>query len=88
MPKEMIKAESFDVEVSWGREMQCVSVATVMPDQRTADEPADLLELVNAAPDGWKDARGLYASIESRSGVNKLIRDLRRARDQAFGRDE
>jgi len=88
MPKEMIRASSFDVEVSWGRGMQCVSVATLMPTQMTFGEPADLLELVNAAPDGWKGARGLGATIESRSDVNRLIRSLRRARDQAFGRDE
>lgn len=32
-------------------------------------------------------AVGQYATL-NRAGINKLIRDLRRARDQAFGRDE
>ncbi len=32
--------------------------------------------------DGW------YVSLEQRQDVNRLIRVLRRARDQAFGRDE
>lgn len=30
---------------------------------------------------------GQYVQM-TRSGINKLIRDLRRARDQAFGKDE
>ncbi len=33
----------------------------------------------------WAD--GFYVSVD-RNGINKLIRNLRRARDQAFGRDE
>lgn len=33
----------------------------------------------------WAD--GFYVTME-RDGINKLIRNLRRARDQAFGRDE
>ncbi len=33
----------------------------------------------------WAD--GFYVSMD-RDGINKLIRNLRRARDQAFGRDE
>lgn len=32
-------------------------------------------------------SQGFYVSLD-RSGVNALIRHLRRARDQAFGRDE
>ena len=32
--------------------------------------------------DGW------HTTHDDRTQVNKLIRDLRRARDQAFGRDE
>jgi hypothetical protein len=30
---------------------------------------------------------GMYVTLD-RSGINRLIRNLRRARDQAFGRDE
>jgi hypothetical protein len=30
---------------------------------------------------------GMYVDLD-RAGINKLIRNLRRARDQAFGRDE
>lgn len=33
----------------------------------------------------WAD--GFYVTMD-RDGINKLIRNLRRARDQAFGRDE
>lgn len=32
-------------------------------------------------------AEGFYVDLE-RAGLNELIRNLRRARDQAFGRDE
>ena len=32
--------------------------------------------------------RNLYSPVLTRSDVNKLIRILRRARDQAYGRDE
>lgn len=34
------------------------------------------------------DRRSLYSPVLSRSDVNKLIRVLKRARDQAYGRDE
>jgi hypothetical protein len=34
------------------------------------------------------DRRNLYSPVLTRSDVNKLIRTLRKARDQAYGRDE
>jgi elongation factor P hydroxylase len=46
---------------------------------RTADGEAAVMRKV------WAD--GFYVSMD-RNGINKLIRNLRRARDQAFGRDE
>lgn len=35
-----------------------------------------------------RDAANLYCDPLSRAEINKLIRVLRRARDQSFGRDE
>ena len=46
----------------------------------------DLSYLAKNTPD--EDRRSLYSPVLSRSDVNKLIRVLRRARDQAYGRDE
>jgi hypothetical protein len=35
-----------------------------------------------------QEERGVFIDIKNRGEVNQLIRALRRARDQAFGRDE
>lgn len=35
-----------------------------------------------------KDATGQFLDLRERNQVNRLIRVLRKARDQAFGRDE
>ena len=82
MPKEVvIDRGSFDddhsrglrVEVRWHREGSYVQLATV------ADEPPAASEI--------GDGQGWFVSLE-RCDINDLIRYLRRARDQAFGRDE
>jgi hypothetical protein len=38
-------------------------------------------------PEVGEPCRGFYVDLD-RKGINDLIRNLRRARDQAFGRDE
>jgi hypothetical protein len=49
--------------------------------QYTPGSPEPLPTVVHVAADGF------YVTLE-RSGINDLIRVLRRARDQAYGRDE
>lgn len=102
MPKETIRSEGFDVEVTWGRDQCHVQVATVIQPPkaptRTQPTPSGPIETESPASLGtlvasWSDeekhtARGLHATLARRHDVNELIRVLRRARDQAFGRDE
>jgi hypothetical protein len=87
MPKEIVYGEGFRVEVRWSRDSY-VQLATVMPEPRTSDEPQNLAELMSGwGTDTADGARGLYSTL-GRTEINDLIRILRRARDQAFGRDE
>jgi hypothetical protein len=81
MPKEVVvDSNGFDddasrglrAEVRWSREAEYVQLATV------ADEPPVRSGL---GGEGW------HVSLDRR-GINEVIRYLRRARDQAFGRDE
>lgn len=80
MPKEMVLSSGFNedvtrglrTEVRWSRDGY-VQVATV------ADEMP--------AASGTGSGEGWFVDLD-RKGCNDLIRHLRRARDQAFGRDE
>jgi hypothetical protein len=80
MPKEVILDHEFDsdscrglrTEIRWSRDAEHVQLATV------ADGPP---------PAGGLGAEGWFVSLDRRK-INDLIRHLRRARDQAFGRDE
>jgi hypothetical protein len=66
------------VDVMWNREGGYVQIVTKAED---------------AYGGRWADGLdthftdGMYVNL-NRSTINKLIRNLRRARDQAFGRDE
>lgn len=81
MPKEtVIDSSSFSdegcrglrTEVRWSREAEYVQIATV----------ADQVPVASGlGGEGW------HCSLD-RHAINELIRHLRRARDQAFGRDE
>jgi hypothetical protein len=91
MPKETVYGEqhAFDpadknpavprAEVIWNREGGYVQIVTKATDANGGrlvgdDEPTHFTD-------------GLYVDLD-RSAINALIRNLRRARDQAFGRDE
>jgi hypothetical protein len=65
------------VDVRWNRQgtVQVVSKAEDPLGGRATDE------------EGVSYLDGFYVDLE-REAINKLIRNLRRARDQAFGRDE
>jgi len=78
------------VEVTWSREAQHVQIATKLfnDDGKTFGMNGDEM----ATPEHEKlrreiAANGFYCTLD-RPGINKLIRNLRRARDQAFGKDE
>jgi hypothetical protein len=81
MPKETIRDDTgtYHVEVSWLKDTW-VSLATVTADGQS------LKERVKEFEDG-ETPRGLYVSL-TRESINQMIRVLRRARDQVFGRDE
>lgn len=80
MPKETIMNQSqigddqlFRFEILWNKDKYC-QVATV----KETNDP-------NKAADGGVE--GYYVNLD-REGLNKAIRVLRRARDQAYGKDE
>ena len=79
MPKEYVRAGwepcDFCVVVGWSRKDSGghVQLATI----RDRDNPES----------GDDPANGLYMTMD-RESINAVIRVLRRARDQAFGRDE
>lgn len=76
MPREKIDGTDgcFNAQVGWGRDTGDVQIGVEMADgQQTLRSVADF--------------SSVWASLD-RAGVNRLIRALRRARDQAFGRDE
>lgn len=92
MPKEVVHGESFHSEdkpedewehpvavVTWSRESGDVQLVTRL---HGAEVPS-----IEEHEKGIPVQYGYYVSLD-RAGLNKLIRNLRRARDQAFGRDE
>lgn len=98
MPKERfqcVHVPEFDVTVAWTRAAGIVQVATLASD---ADER--LRRWTESIPEGspmavpetqpgtsFQHFGGWHVDLD-RAGINDLIRVLRRARDQAFGRDE
>jgi hypothetical protein len=68
------------VHVLWGREQQ----GTVQIVSR-AEDPHGGRWAGDSSETHFTD--GMYVNLD-RPSINKLIRHLRRARDQAFGRDE
>lgn len=100
MPKEVVFGSQLPysdvssgrsaIGVHWGIEQEYVQVSASLfnDDGRsvTADGVVHEAEGAEAARrELW--SQGFYVDLD-RSGINRLIRNLRRARDQAFGRDE
>lgn len=87
MPKEVVYGEMLSetelgekpiVEVGWNREggyVQIVSKVISVIGGRLAED------------EGIHYTDGIFVNLDRR-GINALIRNLRRARDQAYGRDE
>lgn len=91
MPKEVIfdknrdQNEKYFVRLGWDKEAEYVRLATVnsdgglmLPD--TTKTKTELKPYDTETP-GW------FVSLD-RTGINRLIRALRKARDDSFGRDE
>lgn len=88
MPKEIVHGDApfgpdddpleVATEVRWSRETEHVQIATVLRNRSTG-ENQDLA--------GRDVCGGMFCTLDRR-GINDMIRYLRRARDQAFGRDE
>lgn len=76
-PKPMVPI----VDVRWGREQGFVQVVTKAEDAEGGRWMGDDYSVQAHVTDG------LYVDLD-RDQINRLIRNLRRARDQAFGRDE
>lgn len=76
------KEESMYVHVGWSK-YGFVQVATVAPKGAIApfDEEQGRHIIAGGLEPGW------FVSLD-RDGINALIRNLRKARDAAFGRDE
>ena len=75
MPKEIIRCDqdeaTVQAELGWGREAGYVQLGTTNWSIET--NPGD-------------PTRGWFVTLD-RHGINRLIRALRKARDQAFGAD-
>lgn len=85
MPKEYISSEPQErgsVKVAWGRDSGDIQIAVAGPvGWRTS--------LVDLTPQAVEPDNALdWHFSPNRFEINKLIRVLRTARDQAFGRDE
>lgn len=69
------------VDVRWDRESGYFQIGTHDPQSEVFVPGTPLSETTIPAEYGW------WVNLDRR-GINDLIRVLRRARDQAFGRDE
>lgn len=76
------------IDLTWSRETGHVQIATMSIDGVTGD-PVEIGTIEVPSPDGPHRGilGGQYLQLD-RDGCNRLIRNVRRARDQAFGRDE
>lgn len=87
MPKEVIydEATMYDVVVGWEADkyvqlgIQTHGGQPIVRMLGAGDEPTPLHDMA--------EFTGLWGTFD-RTGINRLIRALRRARDQAYGRDE
>jgi hypothetical protein len=84
MPKETVYSKYYgrstpdhpepEVTVGWSKESEHVEMAVLMPE----GVPLEV---------NFPESNGWYAQLD-RAGINRLIKILRKARDDAYGRDE
>jgi hypothetical protein len=97
LPKEKIydESEMYDIEVGWGQDRSVqVGITThdgipVIAKIAGVETPGlgQVMPGLGATPDSPAGFTGLWATLD-RSGINRLIKMLRKARDEAYGRDE
>lgn len=79
MPSEtIIKSDNSQFTVGWAKQGSSLDPAVTLSDWRAELDP-------NGAFSAWKPSSAYRLD---RDGINRLIRVLRRARDQAYGLDE
>lgn len=94
MPKENVYDTNTtqSVEVTWGRDQAHVQVGARFAGQpfRFLHEPDQEPAAGDPVPPPGEPLvfESLHVTLTRRGQVNELIRVLKRARDQAFGRDE
>ena len=102
MPRERIYGEDVPftddssvrtlIDLSWSRDAGHVQLGTIAVDASTGDS-LNIVERFGSISVPAEEhecpsiSGGLYLQL-NREAINRLIRQLRRARDQAFGRDE
>jgi hypothetical protein len=87
MPRERIGGgEGHPTEVTWSRGGESVQVGTVTVDGSSLPELVERFTQQEGV-EASSVMQGLFGHLD-RDGCNQLIKVLRRARDQAFGRDE
>ena len=69
---EVAEGSSARVKVGWSKEGEHVQIATVAPDESQ----------LRPTPEG----NGWFVQLD-RAGINRLIRALKKARDDAYGKD-
>lgn len=84
MPKEYVDSRWNEpsknrFKIGWNKEVGHVQIATVNPE-------AEMLSNAEGTEVGAREG-GWYVDLD-RDGINRAIRMLRRARDDAFGKDE
>src|SRR3990172_3376515 len=82
-PEEPLAASV--IELTWSREHEHVQIATRC--LNVADHSVYEIPAQDLAGQDISRGHGNYVTLD-RYGINNLIRNLRRARNQALGRDE
>lgn len=95
MPKETIAVvrrgdcpAPNDVEVRWHRDAEMVHIVTSCPERLVSATVLRHPVPEDPGPTDEGQPFGGWMSELDRHAINKLIRVLRQARDQTFGRDE
>lgn len=86
MPREIINSENDDrkVEVTWSKDKYVQLVTALLVNDYSTLEVDVMVGITKPVP---KKLEGQYITLD-RAGCNKLIYILRKARDQAFGKDQ
>lgn len=89
MPKERVydSAGMYDLEVGWSGLGEYVQLGLATHDGRPIVEHLRESDLPPQSGDTYADFRSLWSTLD-RGQINRLIRMLRKARDESYGKDE